>query len=205
MFVETRNTLLHGQLQDGLKQELTRAPAVSGAQNFSELCVASRNEEKRMIELKRRQQYGRITKTSGQSPREVGNRGNSSEQGRQNGIKQQGTKKCYICGNPGHLAKECRVKPVESRGQEDSRNQGGNRAPHSGSGAQPGSSQNHRRTSTNTQVIESEPTQAEQKVPKQVCTETPLNIADFLYSSDDDDTNAWLARVKRWRKLSTTS
>ena len=53
MSVETRNALLHGQLQDGLKQELMRAPAVSGAQNFSELCVASRNEEKRLIELKR--------------------------------------------------------------------------------------------------------------------------------------------------------
>ena len=74
MSTETCNALLHGQLQDGLKQELMRTPAVSGAQNISELCVASRNEEKRLIELKRRQQYGRVTKTSGQSSREVGNR-----------------------------------------------------------------------------------------------------------------------------------
>ena len=41
MSIETHNPLLHGQLQDGLVQELMKAPAVSGTQNFSELCVAS--------------------------------------------------------------------------------------------------------------------------------------------------------------------
>ena len=41
MTTETRNALLHGQLQDSLKQELMRALAVSGAQSFLELCVAS--------------------------------------------------------------------------------------------------------------------------------------------------------------------
>ena len=66
MSIETRNPLLHGQLEDGLAQELMKAPAVSGAQNFSELIVASRNEEKRLIELKRRQQYGRATKAPAQ-------------------------------------------------------------------------------------------------------------------------------------------
>ena len=54
---ETRNTLLHRQLQDGLRYEIMKAPAVSGAQNYPELCLASRNEEKRLLELKKRQQY----------------------------------------------------------------------------------------------------------------------------------------------------
>ena len=106
--------------------------------------------------------------------------------------KQQGTKKCYICGNPGHLAKECRAKPVESRGQEDSRNQGGSRASHSGSGVRQSGSESNRRPPANTQVVESEP---EQKMLKQVCTESALSVAD-LYSSDDDNTNARLIHVK---------
>ena len=57
MSQETRNALLHGQLQDGLRYEIMKAPAVSGAQNYPELCLASRNEEKRLLELKKRQQY----------------------------------------------------------------------------------------------------------------------------------------------------
>ena len=44
MSAETRATLLHGQLQEGLRQEVMRAPAVSGAQTYQELCLASRNE-----------------------------------------------------------------------------------------------------------------------------------------------------------------
>ena len=46
---ETRSALLSGQLQ-------LKAPAVSGAQKYSELCVAALNEEKRLAGLRRRQQ-----------------------------------------------------------------------------------------------------------------------------------------------------
>lgn len=48
---ETRDTLLHRQR---LLYELMEAPAVSGAQRYVELCVAARNEEKRLAELKKR-------------------------------------------------------------------------------------------------------------------------------------------------------
>ena len=48
--METHDTLLHGQLQDGLTQELMCAPSVSGAQ---ELCLTAHNEEKRLLELRR--------------------------------------------------------------------------------------------------------------------------------------------------------
>ena len=57
MSVEMRDTLLHGQLQDALKHDLMQAPAVSGAQTYQELCLAARNEEKQLAELKKRQQY----------------------------------------------------------------------------------------------------------------------------------------------------
>ena len=57
MSEETRGTLLHGQLQEGLRYEIMRAPAVSGSHGYKELCLASRNEEKRLVELKRRQYW----------------------------------------------------------------------------------------------------------------------------------------------------
>ena len=43
---ETRGTLLHSQLQEGLLYDLMKAPAVSGSHNYNELCLAVRNEEK---------------------------------------------------------------------------------------------------------------------------------------------------------------
>ena len=59
MSSETKDTLLYGQLQEGLCLELMKGPAVSGATKYQELCVAAKNEEKRLVELKRRQQYSR--------------------------------------------------------------------------------------------------------------------------------------------------
>jgi len=55
--VETRDTLLFGQLQEGLKYTLMKSPAVSGARNYGELCQAARSEEQRLAELLRRRQY----------------------------------------------------------------------------------------------------------------------------------------------------
>ena len=52
MSAETRNVLLYGQLQSGFTLELSKAPAVSRACNYDELCIAAKNEEKQ-------QQYGR--------------------------------------------------------------------------------------------------------------------------------------------------
>ena len=51
---ETRKTLLHGQLQEGLKYVLMKAPAVSGARDYMELCTAAKNEERRLSELNKR-------------------------------------------------------------------------------------------------------------------------------------------------------
>ena len=54
---ETRGAFLYGQLQEGLRHELMRSPSVSGAITYKELVMAARNEEKRLSELKKRQQY----------------------------------------------------------------------------------------------------------------------------------------------------
>ena len=65
---ETRDALLHGQLQEGLLYQLMEAPAVSGAQMYTELCVAARNEEKRLEGLRRRQQFQRRPRTAAVGP-----------------------------------------------------------------------------------------------------------------------------------------
>jgi len=51
---ETRDTLLYGQLQAGLKLILMESPAVSGSLSYTQLCAAAEQEEKRLLELKRR-------------------------------------------------------------------------------------------------------------------------------------------------------
>ena len=72
MSSETRSALLSGQLQEGLLYELLKAPAVSGAQKYSELCVAALNEEKRLAWLRRRQQLLRRQTTGPSNPRSRG-------------------------------------------------------------------------------------------------------------------------------------
>jgi len=59
MSAETRDTLLHSQLQKGLRYDIMKAPVVSGAQSYKELCLASKNEEKQETELQKRVQYCR--------------------------------------------------------------------------------------------------------------------------------------------------
>ena len=46
-------TLLYVQLQSGLAFELSKALAVSGVHNYKELCIASKNERRRLIELEK--------------------------------------------------------------------------------------------------------------------------------------------------------
>ena len=41
----SREMLLYGQLQEGLLLTLMESPAVSGAQNYKELCIAAKREE----------------------------------------------------------------------------------------------------------------------------------------------------------------
>ena len=42
---KTRDALLYVQLQEGLKYELMKAPAVSGVLDYPTLCVAAKSEE----------------------------------------------------------------------------------------------------------------------------------------------------------------
>ena len=53
MMNETRDALLHGQLQEDLQHRLMEAPAVSGATAYTMLCQAAKTEEQRQAELKK--------------------------------------------------------------------------------------------------------------------------------------------------------
>ena len=61
--VETRDALLYGQLQEGLKYDLLKSPAVSGARTYQELSISARSEERRQSELLKRQQYHQQSST----------------------------------------------------------------------------------------------------------------------------------------------
>lgn len=69
---ETRGTLLHSQLQEGLHYEIMKASAVSGSHGYKELCLALRNEEKRLAEPAKQWQYQKPLQESTQkkAPRE---------------------------------------------------------------------------------------------------------------------------------------
>ena len=46
MATESREALLHGQMQEGLLLKLMESPAVSGAVDYKGLCLVVKNEEK---------------------------------------------------------------------------------------------------------------------------------------------------------------
>lgn len=129
---EIREMLLYGQLQEGLLYTLMESPAVSGAQNYKELCLVVKREERRLAELKKRQQYlkpekpqissstNRVSTVSQNRQRtywRTGNYGNTSKTEKTGG-QQQRQLRCYICDSPNHLARQCPQGKTESSGRK---------------------------------------------------------------------------------------
>ena len=118
MLAETKDMLLYGQLQEGLHLQLMRAPSVSGAKKYQELVVVAKNEERRLADLKRRQEYIRCTsQPSGpttrhrnlserqQNPRSRPQQFRSTPQFSQLPVaSSQVDGKCYFCKKPGHCS-----------------------------------------------------------------------------------------------------
>lgn len=133
---ETRDTLLHGQLQEGLCYAVMKAPAVSGSRTYPELSLAARNEEKRLAELARRE-YQRVLPTTESRREEPGysrglptatgpGRGPPSGFGQGRGRvrgpppgpgapQQTGPRRCFVCDQPGHFARDCPTQREDNR------------------------------------------------------------------------------------------
>ncbi len=113
---ETRDTMLQSQLQGGLRYDIMRSPAVSGAQKYQELCLAARQEEKRVAELKRRQHYSspRGNSSSQAHKKRPGDQQLPATKPQQQTPSSMG-RKCYLCDSPNHLARQCKERKQESR------------------------------------------------------------------------------------------
>ena len=111
--------ILLTQLKEGLLYRLVESPAVSGARSYTELCLAAKNEERRQAELEKRKQYSRISR-----PPLVPNP-TSKSQGPVSTEQTEETRRCYNCGEPGHLASSCRSRaPSESKGSRKTKTRG---------------------------------------------------------------------------------
>lgn len=103
-----------------------KAPAVSVAHGYRQLCLAARNEEKRLAELGKQRQYCRPTmmpvnqqsrpvEPSGTSDTQEGSKPTSGA------LSSGDSRRCFKCGQPGHLARNCRAKRSESQGSKVTR------------------------------------------------------------------------------------
>ena len=158
MSTETRDILLFNQLQGGLKYDLMKAPAVSGAQGYQQLCLAARNEERRLIDLERRRQYSQprpvSPPTQGSRGRELNAAANSFVPRNREGAGE--VRRCFKCRQMGHLAKDCRALGTESSGPSIARGR-----------------------FANTKQVQAR----EEDAPKKL---KELTALDLLYSSDSD-------------------
>ena len=84
-----------------------------GARNYDELCIAAKNEEKRLAELEKRQQYGKSQSSRYSNKDKSPSQGFGQNVNRANQFYKQ-QPRCYVCNSPNHLARDCRAQKSES-------------------------------------------------------------------------------------------
>ena len=104
--METQNSMLHGQLQSGLAFELCKAYTVSGAHNYEELCIATKNEDRRLAELEKWQQseWSRKIVLVKYSARSFIMESNWNTDTKQTSPSYWQPARCYVCNSPTHVA-----------------------------------------------------------------------------------------------------
>ena len=116
MTTETKDALLYGQLQEGLRLEIMQVPAVSGAQSYAELCVAAKNEQCRQDEMLKRQQYSQgrsedVRRRQQYSQERMGGQPNQPPPANRANSETRpadtSKTRCYICQQVAHLKKDC--------------------------------------------------------------------------------------------------
>ena len=122
--LETRDAFLFSQLQAGLKLTLMESPAVSGSSSYRQLCVAAKQEEKRLMELKRRRQH-QERQVRNQDMRYMSNNQLAVQSSKDSASMATSSgrppRECYVCGKTDNLAKQCRQRKSESIPTEDNR------------------------------------------------------------------------------------
>ena len=123
---ETRNTLLYGQLQEGLRHKIMESPAVSGATSYQGLCLAAKAEEKRLAEIKKRKQYHsdqRHEKRTG-SPKSERPKGRRHHDDQVEGASGRKTSliRCWSCQRTGHVASDCK-EPKRGKSESSSKSE----------------------------------------------------------------------------------
>ena len=107
----------YSQLQAGLKLALMECPAVSGSLSYKQLCVAAKQEENRLIELKRRRLH-QERQVRNLEVRYMSHRQPVVQSGEDSDSTDTSSGKppreCYVCGKTDHLAKQCRQRKGES-------------------------------------------------------------------------------------------
>ena len=120
---ETKETMLYSQLQEGLLLGLVRSSSVSGCLTYKELCVAAKQEEKRLADFRRRQQYHQGIKSNQPKPPDSGRKVQHQLQEKQKDDtprppadyrRRPRIRTCHNCGSPDHFMRDCKATSQES-------------------------------------------------------------------------------------------